>query len=78
MKESKFELLKFYQNWNVNNWETIRAKYMNLHTSRRQFYALPARFATFFSYFKMFKSDGGLNVIIKVWIVKILSNFKRK
>ena len=32
----------------------------------------------FFSYFESLKSYGGLNVMIKVWIVKILSNFKRK
>ena len=32
----------------------------------------------FFSYFELFKSYGGLKVISKVWIVKILSNFKRK
>ena len=33
---------------------------------------------TFFSYFESFKSYGGLNVIIKLWIVKILSKLKRK
>ena len=32
----------------------------------------------FLSYFESFKSYGGLKVISKVWIVKILSNFKRK
>ena len=43
-----------------------------------EFYPLPTTFATFFSYFESFKSFGGLNIIIKVWIVKSLSNFKRK
>ena len=38
-------------------------------------YTLPTRFGTFFSYFESFKSYGGLNVINKVWIVKVLSNF---
>ena len=44
----------------------------------RGFYALKIWFAIFFSYFELVKSSGGLNVIIKVWIAKILSNFKRK
>ena len=38
----------------------------------REYYALEIWFPTFFSYFESFKSYGGLNVIIKVRIVKIL------
>ena len=44
----------------------------------REFYPLPTKFSTFFSYFASFESYGGLNVIITVWIVKILSNFRGK
>ena len=42
----------------------------------REYYALQIWFLTFFSYFESFKSYGGLNVTIKVRIVKILSNLK--
>ena len=45
----------------------------------REVYALPSWFANFFfAYFESLKSYGGLNVLIKFWIVKILSKFKRK
>ena len=44
----------------------------------REFYALQTKFASFFSYFESFNGYGSLNVIIKVWIVKILSKFKCK
>ena len=43
-----------------------------------EFYALQIWLASIFLYFESFKSYGGLNVIIKVWIVKFLSNFERK
>ena len=44
----------------------------------REFYSLKMWFGTFSSYFESFKSYGGLNVIIKVWIDQILSKFKGK
>ena len=34
-KKSNFELSKFYQTLNVNNQKTTRAKYINLHTIRK-------------------------------------------
>ena len=75
---SKFELLKCYQTLNVNSLETIGAKYMNLDTIRKKILC-PTNFIWDFSlYFESFKSYDVLNVIIKVWIVKILSIFKRK
>ena len=51
---------------------------MNLHTSPKRTLFSKNLIGKFFSYFESFKSYGGLNVIIKVWIVKILSKFKRK
>ena len=44
----------------------------------KEFDALEIWSETFFLYFESFKSYGGSNVIIKVWIVKILSKFKPK
>ena len=44
----------------------------------RQFYALKIWCKIFFSLFQSLKLDGGLNVTIKVWIVKTLSNFKHE
>ena len=51
---------------------------MNLQTVRKKILCSTSLSCNFFSYFESFKSYGGLNVIIKVWIVKILSKFKRK
>ena len=52
---------------------------MNLHTIRNRIFGSTNLIGEFFfPYFEPFKSYGGLNVIIKVWIVKILLKFKRK
>ena len=42
---------------------------------KKEFYDLETCFPTFFSYFESLKSYGGLYIITKVQIVKILSNF---
>ena len=52
---------------------------MNVHTiPKKIFYSTDLIGGAFFSCFKSFKSYGDLNVLVKVRIVKILSNFKRK
>ena len=51
---------------------------MNVHTIPKRIFSSTDLIGGFFSNFESFKSYGGLNVIIKVWIFKILSNFKRK
>ena len=51
---------------------------MNLDTIRKRILWSTNLICEFFSYFESFKSYGSLNVIINVWIVKILLKFKRK
>ena len=51
---------------------------MNLDRIRKTILCSTNLTCDFFSYFESFNTYGGLNVIIKVWIVKILSKFKRK
>ena len=51
---------------------------MNLHTILKRILCSTNLIRDFFLYFESFKSYGGLYVIINVWIVKILSKFKRK
>ena len=51
---------------------------MNVHTSPKRVLCSTILTWEFFSLFKSFKSYGSLNVIIRVWIIKILSNFKQK
>ena len=51
---------------------------MRLHTIRKRILCSRNLIGTFSLYFELFKSYGVLNVIVKVSIVKILSNFKRK
>ena len=51
---------------------------MNLHTIRKRIFSSRNLIQDFFSYFESFKRYGGLNVIIKTSIIKILSKFKRK
>ena len=47
---------------------------MNLHTIQKKILYSINLIHDFFLYFESFRSLGGLNVIIKVGIVKILSN----
>ena len=51
---------------------------MKLHTIRRRILCSTNLMEDFFSFFLSLKLYGGLNVIIKDRIVKILSNFKHK
>ena len=51
---------------------------MNVHTIRKTILCSRNLIPDFFSYFESIKSYGGLNVIIKVWVLEILSKFKRK
>ena len=51
---------------------------MNLRTIQRRILCSTNVIYDVFSYFQSFKSYYGLNVLIKVWIVKILLNFKGK
>ena len=51
---------------------------MNVHTIRKTILCSRNLIPDFFSYFESIKSYGGWNVIIKVWVVEILSKFKRK
>ena len=74
----KVWIVKFDQTLNVNNWETIRAKYVSLHSLRERILCSTNFKQDFFFFFQSLRRFGGLNVIIKIWIFKILSNFKYK
>ena len=51
---------------------------MNLHTIQNKILCSTNLMQDLFSFFESLKLFGGLNVIIKVRIVQILSNIKRK
>ena len=51
---------------------------MNLDTTQKRILCSRILLETYFPYFELFKSSLGLYVIIKVWIVKILSKFRSK